>query len=107
MRPRYAGISAQVPPEYAPTSFRNPCPSPTGFSAQVRPEYAMISTLTLLRTLFYGRSAHTALLGPLPLLWYLQVLQRALNHIGTEAPQEEPQIIVQPGRAKSTSRIDV
>ena len=53
------------------------------------------------------RSFAVLLLGPLPLLWYLQALQRALNHIGTEAPKEEPQIIVQPGRAKSTSRIDV
>ena len=33
-----------MPPEYAPASFRNPCPSPAGIGAQVRPEYAALLT---------------------------------------------------------------
>jgi hypothetical protein len=41
MRPRHTGISAQVLPEYAPASFRNPCPSVSGIGAQVVPEYAL------------------------------------------------------------------
>lgn len=47
MRPRYAGISAQMPPEYAPASFRNLCPDASGITAQVRPEYALDVTLSI------------------------------------------------------------
>jgi len=43
LRPRCAGISAQMPPEFAPASFRNPCPGHSGIGAQVTPEYAVIA----------------------------------------------------------------